>query len=111
MINVSLTGRLTRAPELHHIDSDNGDGSDVCQVRIAAHDSRGRTVFTDCAQWGPGGRAAAAHLDKGSLVAFSGELRLRETDINGTRRQFFSAVGHIEFLGSGIVAEPERVPS
>ena len=98
MIVVSLTGRLTRAPELRHIESDSDEGGDVCEVRLAARDSRGRVVFLDCCQWGAGGRAAAAHLSKGSLVAFTGELRLREAEINGSRRQFFSAVGRIEFL-------------
>lgn len=101
MIVVSLTGRLTRDPELRHVKSDGGGTSDVCQVRIAAHDMRGRTVYIDCAQWGAGGRAAAEFLHKGSLVAFTGELRLREADLNGTRRQFISAVGQIEFLGGG----------
>jgi single-stranded DNA-binding protein len=99
MIVVSLTGRLTRNPELRHIESE-GEGGDVCDVRIAAKDSRGGTVFLDCKQWGPGGRAAAEHLRKGSLVAFTGEVRQREAEINGTQRQFFSAVGRIEFLAT-----------
>lgn len=100
MIVVSLTGRLTRDPELRHVESVDGDG-DVCQVRIAARDSRGDTVFIDCAQWGAGGRAAASHLAKGSLVGFTGELRLRDAESAGQPRQFISAVGRIEFLHSG----------
>lgn len=113
MIVVSLTGRLTRAPELRHIESDGGEGGDVCQVRIAARDSRGGTVFLDCSQWGAGGRAAAEYLGKGSLVAFTGELRLREAEVAGVQRQFFSAVGRIEFLhsdpghGNGRSAQPD----
>ena len=98
MIVVSLTGRLTREPELRNVETEESESRDLCQVRIAARDSRNQTVFLDCVQWGPAGRAAATCLEKGSLVAFTGELRLREHEIGGTRRQFFSAVGRIEFL-------------
>ena len=114
MIVVSLTGRLTREPELRHIESEGAPAADLCQVRIAARDSHNRVVFLDCAQWGAAGRAAAEYLTKGSLVAFTGELRLRETDIEGVRRQFFSAVGRIEFLegrgrsANGQTADGER---
>lgn len=100
MIVLSLTGRLTRPPELRHVEANGKPGEDVCDVRIAARDSRDRVVFIDCSQWGAAGRAAATYLRKGSLVAFTGELRLREAEIRGVRRQFFSAVGRIEFLES-----------
>ena len=100
MVVISLTGRLTRAPELRHVEADGTSGEDVCEVRIAARDSRNRVVFIDCSQWGAPGRAAASYLRKGSLVAFTGELRLREAEVQGVKRQFFSAVGRIEFLES-----------
>ena len=106
MINVCLTGRLTRDPELRQIaDSHGGPPIDVCEIRVAANDLRGRTVFLDCVQWGAGGRAAARYLRKGSEIAFSGELRLRETTApDQASRHFYSAVGHIEFLGSTVIA-------
>lgn len=99
MINVSLTGRLTRDPELRQVAQADGSSVDVCEVRVAAHDSRGRTVFLDCVQWGAGGRAAATLLSKGSPIAFSGEMRLREASSDGTMRRYYSAVGRIEFIG------------
>ena len=106
MISVNLTGRLTRDPELRQVPSQNGAPLEVCQLRVAARDRRGDTVFLDVAEWGASGRAASQYLRKGRMVAFSGELRFRET--NGTEgpRQFISAVGHVEFL-EGRTASPE----
>ena len=112
MITVSLTGRLTRDPKLRRIESADGKGAlDVCEVRVAARDSRGRTVFLDCLQWGAGGRAAAALLAKGSTVAFTGELRLRESPGEGGARQFYSAVGRIEFIGGHSRVSSRPVPA
>src|SRR5947208_14812138 len=107
MISVNLTGRLTRDPELRQVPSQNGAPLEVCQLRVAARDRRGDTVFLDVAEWGPSGRAASQYLRKGSLVAFSGELRFRETNGTDGPRQFISAVGHVEFLeGRMAAAEP-----
>jgi single-strand DNA-binding protein len=101
MISVNLTGRLTRDPELRQVaNHQNGGPLEVCQLRVAARDRRGDPVFLDIAEWGPSGRAAAQYLRKGSLVAFSGELRFRETQGQEGARQFISAVGHVEFLES-----------
>lgn len=113
MISVNLTGRLTRDPELKQIpDPGNGGVLDVCQLRVAARDRRGDTVFLDIAEWGRPGRAAAEHLRKGSMIAFSGELRFRERQREDGNRQYLSAVGHIEFLGRGsdATAVPDDAP-
>ena len=102
MIRVNLTGRLTQDPEFRSVsDGANGQPLDVCQLRIAARDRRGDTVYLDVSEWGPAGRAAARCLSKGSMVAFSSELRYREWEIDGVKRQHVSAVGHVEFLGGG----------
>lgn len=105
MVSLNLTGRLTREPELRKVSNpSNGEPLEVCQLRVAARDRRGDTVYLDVAEWGPAGRAAAEHLHKGSMIAFAGELRFRETKGDSGSRQFLSAVGHIEFVegrGSG----------
>jgi single-stranded DNA-binding protein len=99
MISLNLTGRLTRDPELHDVAEANGHGElKVCQIRVAARDRRGDVVYLDLAEWGAAGRAAAQRLAKGNLIAFTGELRFREVDQENGRRQYLSAVGHIEFL-------------
>src|SRR4051794_1180910 len=98
MISVNLTGRLTRDPELRQVPSQDGEPLEVCQLRVAARDRRGDTVYLDAAGWGASGGAGSQYLRKGSLVAFSGELRFRETKGTDGPRQFISAVGHVEFL-------------
>ncbi len=98
MVTVNLTGRLTRDPELRLVHSTGNEELEVCQLRVAARDRRGDTVYLDLAEWGPAGRAAAECLAKGSLIAFSGELRFRERSVDGGTNQYISAVGHIEFL-------------
>jgi hypothetical protein len=58
MSKVNLTGRLVRDPELKSVTVD-GQDREVCQVRVAAENRRGKTVYFDLAEWGNGGRAAA----------------------------------------------------
>jgi single-stranded DNA-binding protein len=93
MITVQGHGRLTRDPELRELQ----DGTKLATLRIAADDSRGRTVY--CAEFGKPGEATARHLRKGSEVVFYGELRFREADTDNGRREYYSAVVHIEFAG------------
>jgi single-stranded DNA-binding protein len=109
MVSLNLTGRLTREPDLRRVqDPATGEQLEVCRLRVAARDRRGDTVYIDVAEWGAAGRAAAERLHKGSLIAFAGELRFRETTGDSGTRQFLSAVGHIEFLEnrSGVDAAP-----
>ena len=107
MISINLTGRLTADPELKHIPHpSNGQQLEVCQLRVAARDRRGDTVYLDVAEWGAAGRAAAERLSKGSMIAFTGELRFRERKGDDGTRQYLSAVGHIEFLGTRAQEEP-----
>src|SRR5215211_5940909 len=98
MITVNLTGRLTRDPELRLVRSPGGEDLEVCETRVAARDRRGDPVYLDITEWGLSGRAASRCLAKGSLIAFSGELRFREQRTEDDTRQYLSAVGHIEFL-------------
>ena len=95
MITVQGHGRLTRDPELRELQ----DGTKLAALRIAADDSRGRTVYLNLAEFGQPGEATARHLRKGSEVVFYGELRFREADTDNGRREYYSAVVHIEFAG------------
>jgi single-stranded DNA-binding protein len=109
MISLNLTGRLTREPELRRVSDPAGGGQlDVCQVRVAARTRRGETVYLDLSEWGASGRAAAECLSKGSLIAFTGELRFRELGGENGTRQYLSAVGHIEFLDGRASADDAR---
>jgi single-stranded DNA-binding protein len=110
MITVQGHGRLTRDPELRELP----DGTKLAALRIAADDSRGRTVYLNVAEFGKPGEATARHLRKGSEVVFYGELRFREADTDNGRREYYSAVVHIEFAGrrnSDQPAAPAEAPT
>jgi single-stranded DNA-binding protein len=95
MITIQLHGRLTRDPELRELD----DRTKLAALRIAANDSRGRTVYLNCAEFGKSGEATARTLSKGSEVVFHGELRFREVGGDKGRREYYSAIGRTEFVG------------
>ncbi len=72
---ISVTGRLTRDPELRATAS----GKSVCSFRIAVNGFKdGDTTFLDVSAWGKTGEASAQYLSKGSKVAVAGRLQIRE---------------------------------
>jgi single-strand DNA-binding protein len=119
---VTLTGRLTRDPELRELPED----STLCEMRIAVDGmGRGRDAgFIDVAVFGKPGEAAARVLAKGWLVAVYGRLVYREwSATDGSKRSAHNIVGNVEFLtaprGNGdtpadnapaAVAQPDEIP-
>ena len=102
MISVNLIGRLTREPELRHVpDPSMGGELEVCQVRVAARDRRGDTVFLDLNEWGASGRAAAAHLHQGSMVGFTGSCDSARHRATAARASSFPRWGTSSSLTSG----------
>jgi len=99
MDRLTLTGRLTRDPELHTLPS----GDPVCNLRLAVDGmapQRG-TGYIDVSTFGKPGEAAARVLSKGWLVAFDGRLEQRswQTDDDQTRYAY-QAIGNVEFLAA-----------
>jgi len=97
MDRLTLTGRLTRDPELHTLPS----GDPVCHLRLAVDGMapQRETGYIDVAEFGPRGEASARVLSKGWLVAFDGRLEQRswQTD-DGQTRYAYQAIGNVEFL-------------
>lgn len=99
MNSVTLTGRLTRNPDLRELP----EGDSVCDIRIAVEGmGRGRDAgFIDVSVFGRPGEAASRVLSKGWLVAVDGRLAFREWDApGGGRRSAHSIVGNVEFLAA-----------
>ena len=79
---VTITGNLTKDPELRHLDS----GTAVCKMRVAVNsrrkDSSGEWVdkpnYFDVTVWGAQGENCATYLSKGRPVAVQGRLDWRE---------------------------------
>ena len=103
---VTLTGNLTRDPELRTTPS----GTPVCSLRLAVNtrrkDASGEWVdkpnYFDVTIWGRQGENAAQYLEKGRPVALDGRLEWREwEDKEGNKRQNVEIVADtVQFLGS-----------
>ena len=104
MNNVTLTGRLTRDPELKRLADQN-----VCRMRLAIDNGQYDADYVDVTTFGKGGEAAAKHLSKGDLIAVSGRLSYNEWQAeDGSKRSKHEVVGRVEFLSTkGSKAEAE----
>jgi single-strand DNA-binding protein len=95
MNKVTLTGRLTKDPELT-----NRDGTQVCDLRIAENGRNGQPMYIDIAVFRRQAEVCAQHLRKGRLVAITGQLRYSEWQAaDGSKRSKHSVVAQsVEFL-------------
>lgn len=102
---VTLTGNLTRDPELRTTSG----GTSVCSLRLAVNtrrrDSSGEWVdkpnYFDVTVWGAQGENCAQYLAKGRPVAVDGRLEWREwQDKEGNKRQSVDIIADtVQFLG------------
>lgn len=110
MNRLTITGRLTRDPELRPLPS----GDQVCQLRLAVDGmAPGReTGYIDVAAFGKPGEAANTVLAKGWLVAVDGRLEYRswQTD-DGQTRHAYQLVGNVEFLAAPRKDAPAQEPA
>lgn len=96
MNNVTLTGRLTRDPELKRLADQT-----VCRMRLAIDNGQYDADYIDVATFGKGGEASAKHLSKGDLIAVSGRLSYNEWEAeDGSKRSKHEVVGRVEFLST-----------
>jgi single-strand DNA-binding protein len=88
---VTVSGNLTRDPELRTLPSGNA----VCNLRIA-HNERfkggdgewtDRPQYFDVTVWSGLGEYLAKNLAKGEKVVVSGRLKWREFEVAGSKRQ------------------------
>lgn len=104
---VTITGNLTRDPELKHLDS----GTAICRLGVAVNgrrkDNTGQWVddpnFFDVTVWGVQGENVAKYLGKGSGIAVDGRLDWRswETDDGGKRSAVQIIAENVQFLSGG----------
>ncbi len=106
---VTITGNLTRDPDLRNLPS----GASVCELRVAVNGRRkdgasGEWVdkpnFFDVTVWGAQGENCAKYLAKGRGVAITGELDWREWQDKetGKNRQAVGIKANVvQFLGGG----------
>ena len=91
MLNhITIMGRLTRAPELRHTQSN----TPVCSFTLAVDRDRADvngvrdTDFIDCVAWRGTGEFVSKYFQKGSMAVVSGRLQIREwQDNEGNKRR------------------------
>ena len=107
---VTISGNLTRDPELRHTLSDTA----VCNIRIAHNDRRQTSSgewtdhpqFFNIAIWAAIGEWAATHLAKGDKVIISGRLRWNEyQDSDGVKHQL------VDISAERVIPVPRRHPA
>ena len=98
MNNVQLIGRLTKDPE---VITTPGEET-LCSLRIAVDrmGRRGSTGYVDVTVFGRSGAAAGRVLTEGWLVGVYGQLRFREWESDGVKRNALSVTGNVEFLAA-----------
>lgn len=101
---VSITGNLTRDPELRS----TAGGTAVMSFGIAVNDSRKNQQtgewedypnFIDCTMFGARAQSVSRFLSKGSKVAIEGKLRWSQWERDGQKRSKIEViVDEIEFM-------------
>jgi len=104
---VTITGNLTRDPELRTLQT----GNSVCSLRVAVNERRKNTQtgawedrphYFNVTVWGVQGESCGKYLSKGRGVAIDGRLQWREWEQDGTKRQMVDIVAeNVQFLGGG----------
>jgi len=103
---ITLTGRLTREPELRGLPN----GGSVCKLRLAVDDmAPGRqTGYINVSTFGNPGVAAAKVLTTGWLVAVDGRLEYHEWEQDGKTRHDYEVIGSVEFLAAPRTVNSEQ---
>ena len=101
MNNITITGRLTRDPELRTLPS----GTPVASLRLAVEGmgrgGRDEVGYVNVSDIRQAGEAAARVLSKGWLVAVDGRLQYGEWETeDGSKRHDYTIVGNVEFLAA-----------
>lgn len=91
--NVSLTGRLTKDPELRMTQS----GTSVTSFTLAVNrrpNSQGQQEadFINCVAWGKTAQIAEQYLHKGSLIGIEGRIQTRFYDNQQGNRVYITEV-------------------
>lgn len=94
-----FTGYLGADPEVRFM----GDGTPVCNFRIAVNGYKDSVLWLRCNVWGKTAEACGQYLAKGSFVRVAGELQVRPwTDKEGRERESWelrcSNFGGVQFL-------------
>lgn len=92
MINkVILMGRLTREPELRHLETDKS----VCDFTIAIDNGYGdnkRTDFVNCVAWNKTAEFISKYFAKGKMIIVIGRITTRSWETQDGHKRYVTEV-------------------
>lgn len=102
---IILMGRLTRDPELRHLQN----GTALCKFGLACNTYAGKdrddnVLFIDCTAWGKKAEAINDYFAKGEMIHLEGELRFQsweDKQTGGKRSKHEVNVQNFSFLPGG----------
>lgn len=98
MNKIFISGRLTREPQVTHLQS--GKGVSRFTVAVNRAYDREKADFIDCEAWEKQGELVAKYLTKGSQCIVEGELRIDTYEKDGAKRtRAVVRVDRVEFIG------------
>lgn len=99
MNNITIIGRLTKAPEQATLNT----GSTVANFSLAVKDRRGEVTYFNCKAFGKTGELICKYCDKGSQVAVNGSMKCRKWQAkDGNSRESWEVyVDTMTLLGNG----------
>jgi len=98
MNQISLTGRLTKNPELRYTNSNEPVASFTIAVNRIGQD---KADFINCVVWNTQAENLCKYQEKGSLIEITGSLRVDQyQDSNGDNRyKTYVLANYIGYLG------------
>ncbi len=110
MNNVTLLGRLTKAPEVRYTNTNN---KAVCSFTIAVNRrfKKDEADFINCQAWDKTAEFISKYFDKGSQIALNGRIQTRNWEDNEGKKHFATeiVVDEVYFAGSKAENKSEYV--
>lgn len=99
----TATGRLTKAPELRHINDKK-----VCSFTLACQQNADKTDFINCVAWNQTAELLERYVSKGDRLGVTGKVTTRSYDDQTGRKVYVTEilVREISFLQSRGEAKP-----
>lgn len=106
--NISIAGRLTKAPELKMTNNNRP----VLSFCIAVEEDFGenrQADFIDCVAWNKTAEFISKYFDRGDLILITGRLKTRKwEDNNGAKRKETEVWVTSAYFGGNKKQEPEH---
>ena len=113
MNKIFIKGRLTKSPELKHINDEMSvtKFSVAVDRKVKAGEEK-KTDFINCTAWNKQGEFIEKYFSKGQEIAIVGRLEVNNYEKDGERKtSVYVVVEEVEFVGSKKKEQKEDIES